>query len=110
MKTSSNDSFSTGIDLLNRNYSSWINTWMWVTQRTLEFNKAMVSQIETMQRESRTYFEDWSNKFRQNAEFMQEWWQEGMETYNRNLETYRENTNKQIGEMVEQLDQLQTRR
>lgn len=108
MNDNLNNTFNTGLDLMNRTYSSYINTFMWMNQRSMEFGKAIFNQIEQTQKESRTYFEGWSNKLRQNSEFVQEMVQENIETYNSNLETVRNYSNKQMSSVVEQIEKVQT--
>ena len=96
-------------DLVSDSYSTLLNTWLWSTQRALEFNKVIVAQIEANQVEGRKYVEELNSKARQGLQIMQEVWQEGAKTYNTNLNTWRTASESSVADLNKKFEQLQQR-
>ena len=80
------------IDLISESYTTMINTLLWGTQRALEFNKVVISQLEVTQAESRKYFENLNKLNRQGMELLQETYQEGVKNYSTNVRNWRSTT------------------
>jgi polyhydroxyalkanoate synthesis regulator phasin len=97
------------LDLVSDSYNSLLNTWLWSTQRVLEFNKVLVSQFETNQVDSRKYVEDLSGKARQAIQILQEVYQEGLKTYSGNLSALRSASESSVAELNRKLEEIQQR-
>jgi hypothetical protein len=95
------------IDLISESYTTMINTLLWGTQRALEFNKVVISQLEVTQAESRKYFENLNKLNRQGMELLQETYQEGVKNYSTNVRNWRSTTQSTVAELNGKLEQMQ---
>ena len=95
------------MNLWSETYSTWLNTWVWSSQRVLEFNKMLATQLETTQQEGRKYAEELSQKARQNSQVMQEVMQDGVKTYSANLNGWRATTESNADELNRRVAQMQ---
>lgn len=95
------------LDLVSESYSTLLNTWLWGTQRALEFNKVVISQLEVTQAESRKYLENLNKLNRQGLELLQEAYQEGVKNYSANVRNWRSATRSTVSELNGKLEQMQ---
>ncbi len=96
-------------NLVSETYSVLLNAWIWGNQRTLEFNKTMLAQVETTQAEGRKYVEDLGSKTRQSIRIAQEAYQDSLKNYSVNLSNFRSANQNSVAEINRRLEEMQTR-
>jgi len=96
-------------ELLNETYTSVLNTWLWSTQRALEFNKLLVAQLEANQVEGRKYIDEITQKTRQGLQIIQEVWQDNMKSYSTNVSAWRAASEASVSELNRRVEQMQQR-
>lgn len=103
------ETYNRALELANSSYNSWLNLLMWGTERTLEFNKAVVAQIEISQAGSRKYAEDLNNKTREGVQVAQEVWQKSLKSYSTGLSNIRTATESNVDELSRRIEELEQR-